>query len=190
MDSANPLSELADIHLPEPVGLWPPAPGWWILLFILCAIAFWAARHYYANWKLQRGLSFAIRELDKCLQSFREQSRIANADGVNMLKLRFVSDINAVLRRVAMKHFAPENFASLGGAPWIAFLRSHGDAGLLDDSLALTLSEGRFAKHWDVDDERMYMMAHQWISSVCLARITPEKHSHNASDSTPVSEHA
>ena len=190
MDSANPLSQLADIHMPEAVGFWPPAPGWWILFFIICAILVWALRRYYANWKLQRARSFAIRELDKCLTALSDQSQGKNATEVDILKLNFVSDVNGVLRRVAMKNFRHENFASLGGAAWIAFLREHGDAGLLDDAQAFTLSQGRFAKHWEVDEQRLYQMAHQWIGSVYLARITPETPSNNASAATPVSDHA
>ena len=32
--SPDPLSELRDIHLPDPVSWWPPAPGWWIAVGI------------------------------------------------------------------------------------------------------------------------------------------------------------
>ncbi|MGB5726303.1 MAG: DUF4381 domain-containing protein, partial [Thiogranum sp.] len=37
----NPGSELPlrDIHLPDPLSWWPPAPGWWLLLTLLVAIA-------------------------------------------------------------------------------------------------------------------------------------------------------
>jgi len=146
MDSANPLSQLADIHLPEPVGFWPPAPGWWILFFLLCAVLYWAGRRYYASWKVQRARSFALRELDNCLESFRTASIAATAEQCASLKLILVSDVNAVLRRVAMKNFGNENFASLSGTAWIAFLRSHGDASLLDESLAFTLSVRPFCE--------------------------------------------
>ena len=31
METEDPLSQLADIHLPEAVSAWPPAVGWWLL---------------------------------------------------------------------------------------------------------------------------------------------------------------
>ena len=190
MDSANPLSQLADIHLPEPVGFWPPAPGWWILFFLFCAAVFWAVRRYYAGWKLARARSFALAELDKQLAALRQQSADRSAEDIAALNLVFVSEVNAVLRRVAMKNLRHENFASLGGTAWISFLRDHGDASLLDDAMAKTLSEGRFARQWEVDTDRLYKMAHQWISSLYLARIAPDKSPENASSKTPVSDHA
>jgi hypothetical protein len=190
MDSANPLSQLADIHLPEPVGFWPPAPGWWILFFLIFAAVVWFARRHYASWKLARARSFAIAELDKQMAALRRQSADSSPEDTAARNLVFVSDVNAVLRRVAMKKFPQENFASLGGAAWISFLRNHGDASLLDDDLARTLSEGRFAREWEVDPERLYKMAHQWISSLYLARIVPEKSPKNASSPTLVSDHA
>ena len=41
MNGENPLQNLKDIHLPGAVSAWPPAPGWWILTFLLLALVTW-----------------------------------------------------------------------------------------------------------------------------------------------------
>ena len=38
MPAPNPLDQLADIHLPDPVSWWPLAPGWWMLLGLAVSI--------------------------------------------------------------------------------------------------------------------------------------------------------
>jgi hypothetical protein len=37
----NPLDQLRDIHLPEPVSSWPMAPGWWLLIIVGCLLTGW-----------------------------------------------------------------------------------------------------------------------------------------------------
>lgn len=187
MDGTDPLSQLADIHLPEPLGFWPPAPGWWVLLILLCAVVYLVSKRLIAAWRLRRSCSFAIRELDKCLSHYQQAMRSVPAEQADAVKLNFVNELNAVLRRVALKHFPDEQLASLSGPLWIAALRSHGDASLLDEQLANTLNQGRFAKQWEVDDQGLYLMAHKWISSLYLASASQTK---STDPTTAVSEHA
>ena len=44
----NPLDQLQPLIEPAPIGLWPPAPGWWALLVILPVLGWglWRLRHW------------------------------------------------------------------------------------------------------------------------------------------------
>ena len=67
----DPLAQLRDIHLPDGVAWWPPAPGWWLLLLLLAVIGalIWRYRQQQARKRRYRVL--ALQELELYLQGYR-----------------------------------------------------------------------------------------------------------------------
>ena len=68
----DPLAQLRDIHLPEPIGWWPPAPGWWLL-----ALVFLSALIYVALWWRQRRARLYFRRqaqhlLEACWRDYEQ----------------------------------------------------------------------------------------------------------------------
>lgn len=64
MDPSTLLSQLKDIHPPAPIGLWPLAPGWWIVIILsfvaisvsgYALLSCWRAR----QWKRQAKQRFS-----------------------------------------------------------------------------------------------------------------------------------
>ncbi len=108
-DDALPLR---DLHLPETVGWWPPAPGWWILaVLFLTGIAYLAWRWYRA-WRFNAPRRFALRELAKF-----EAAYLEHRNPVTLGK-----QLSELLRR-AMLAYAPRgDMAGLTGDAWLAWL--------------------------------------------------------------------
>jgi hypothetical protein len=172
MDNTDPLSQLADIHLPAEIGFWPPAPGWWLLLALLIAALIWAGFRALKQWQQRRRYNFALAELDKCYQ--QHASRAAGDTEQNTAAaLDLVNGVNTVLRRVALKHFPDDQVASLSGQQWVDFIRTSSVSTLLDDQIAIALAQGRFARRCEVDTEKLHAMAQQWIKGLYLAKIKP-----------------
>ncbi len=161
MDSEDLLAQLADIHLPEPVSFWPPAPGWWVLGVLLLVLA-GVGIHYLIQASHRRKIGLAaLAELDRCYEKY------ASADGdPDELRLRYVNEFNSVLRRVALVHFPHANVASLGGAAWVDFIQEKGDSKRLDEDIANALSYGRFQTKCEVDVEAMNRLGQDWIRSL------------------------
>lgn len=163
MDS-DPLSQLADIHLPQQVGLWPLAPAWWVLLCLLAALLAWGIvllrRHLHRR-NLYR---HAVAELQRCRDALR------SAPDTDAARLDYLNAVNAVLRRVALAHYPRSTVAGLTGRAWVEFLHSHGDLALNKDTTR-ALGEGRFAPRCNVDPDALHEAARQWINSQYLSRI-------------------
>lgn len=163
MDSEDLLSQLADIHLPEPVSFWPPAPGWWILAILLIVAGILTWRWYQRSFARREVCRQALLELDRCLTDYAEHS-----DAGDEAKLRYVNAVNSVLRRVALVHFPDSGVASLGGREWVDFIQENGDSSGLDDELAGALSFGRFQTRCNVDVDALDNLGRTWIKSLYI----------------------
>jgi DNA polymerase III gamma/tau subunit len=111
---------LRDIHLPGPIGWWPPAVGWWLLAaLVLVALALYALRYYQS-----RHRRVALKSLQRV--------RAALEQGVEPVVC--LQNVSTVLRRFAMttaaardrKHEAAveAEVPGLIGQRWLAYLDS------------------------------------------------------------------
>jgi len=103
---------LRDLHLPDEVGLWPLAPGWWILIALLvagAAIVVWrivVARRKSAPRRL------ALARLDHCAADYAE-----HGDPV-----RLGAELSELLRRTMLAYAPRSEVAGLTGDAWLEWL--------------------------------------------------------------------
>lgn len=115
--NADPLAQLRDWHLPEPIQWWPPAPGWWIFAAVLLTVLLWLAG---VRWRRHRRRGAAARSALSELAALRAAVR---ADGDTRA---FVAALSRLLRRFALARFPREQVAGLTGDAWLAFLDATG----------------------------------------------------------------
>lgn len=108
--AADPLAELRGIHLPQPVGVWPPAPGWWGLAALLVASAI--ATSVVVRRRRRSVVRHALRELDGLARSSSREGDLQT----------LATTLSALVRRVALLRFGRKRVASLHGRAWQDFL--------------------------------------------------------------------
>jgi hypothetical protein len=165
------LAQLADIHLPEPVGYWPPAIGWWLvalLIFIGLIILLWKFAAYRRQ---QKVCQYALTELNSCYDTYSHAEPGNDAQN----KLNYINRFNTVIRRVALVHYPQSNVASLDGSPWVDFIREKGDSSLLTEEIAVALQYGRFQAKCDVDVDSMHDFGERWIRKLYSERTGSNK---------------
>jgi len=113
------LEALRDIHLPEPVSFWPPAPGWWLLAAVVMAAV--VAVLLVRRSRHRRPMPWneaAARELAAIEASFAEHGDA----------LELATALSALLRRAALARYPAEEVAALHGDEWYALLCRHASA--------------------------------------------------------------
>ena len=103
---------LRDLHLPDAIGWWPLAPGWWVLI-VIALIGF--------GFLLRAGLRrrargaarrFALRQLNEIVQQYEERKDPAV----------FGANISALLRRTMLAYAPRLDVAGLTGEEWLQWL--------------------------------------------------------------------
>ncbi|MCA1764993.1 MAG: DUF4381 domain-containing protein [Desulfobulbaceae bacterium] len=152
MNGSDPLARLRDIHLPEPVGWWPPAPGWWLVgIAVLVVVVLTVV--YLRRWvKKGRYRREAKREL---------RLLIDNRSGMN--DRRLIEELNILLRRVAIEAYGREQVASLAGRRWLEFLDSKGDTDRFTAGPGMVLGEGHYRPEVKADSDRLIPLLEKWL---------------------------
>ena len=148
----DPLEGLRDIHLPDAVGWWPLAPGWYLLGFLVLlgflTVGFFLVR-YYLNGRARRD---ALCLLKRYRQEYVEKAN-------SQLSAARVSE---VLRRVALVYFPRGKVASLQGEAWLMFLNNT-SKGLDFNLVKLELLEMPYQPSDGGDLSFLFSMAQKWI---------------------------
>lgn len=129
---AGQLLELRDIHAVPLPGLWPPAPGWWIVAILLLALLvaglLWVRRRYHVH-RFRRQV---IDELERIRSTYK--------DSYDLL----VAETGVWLRRVALRRYSQEQVASLTGSAWLEFLDATGGDGEFRNGVGQVLGTGPY----------------------------------------------
>lgn len=147
---------LRDIHLPEPVSWWPPAPGWWLLLIagVIIIAGLLVFRRISHSRLLKRTV---VAELNTVRERYHQ-----NHDPVELVK-----SLSTLMRRASISFYPRGTAASLTGNDWLKYLDStsqrkdfeHGSGRILATAPYLPANS-----RIDVDLEDLLSLCENWLN--------------------------
>lgn len=162
MEAEDPLSQLRDIHLPDAVSLWPPAPGWWLLLVLALVGLVYLCRHAIAAMIRRRRLASVLRELDQAYAAYNEQAAFDNKR--NQAGLEFLATVNRLLKRVAQVMFPDSGCTHLTGREWLHFLDACDDGSDFSRGAGTVLADAIYQRRFTADTDALYRISKNWIT--------------------------
>jgi hypothetical protein len=147
---------LRDLHMPPPVGWWPPAPGWlWVIGLTLAilglALTIWRARRY-----RRARLGIWIEP------EFRSLTRRYRRDGDAVLLLRSIS---VLLRRACISIYPRQEVAGLTNERWLALLDRAGGTSEFSQGPGQLLAHGPYLPEVSAEQvEQILSLVGNWVT--------------------------
>ncbi|MCH7224842.1 DUF4381 domain-containing protein [Haloferula sp. A504] len=140
-DDPASLDKLHDIVVPEPVSLWPMAPGWWVLLTLVSAFFLILAIRHFRRWRANAYRRAALQELAKSESA---------------------EHVAVILRRTALAIVPRESIAALHDDAWMAWLAGRSPLAV-PDSIRAALTRSLYAGEPAADLDELRNFAECWI---------------------------
>lgn len=114
---------LRDLHLPEMIGWWPLAPGWWFLIVLAVAGLGYLLYRVFARWRRNAARRIALRELARIQSEYKH--------GVDEISLAI--ELSELLRRTMLAYAPRHEVAGLTGERWLRWLDQGLDENLFSE---------------------------------------------------------
>ena len=154
---ADPLALLRDIHLPLDPSWWPPAPGWWLLIFGSIALVWFAVR-YARDWFSRRRPLWRARKLyDGLYSELRNQALSEEV---------FVHESNEILKRLMIHGFNIAAAPAANDRRWLALLDTQYGGTEFSDGPGQALGNDRFRPRPRADIEQLHPLLERFFRQV------------------------
>lgn len=111
---------IRDLHLPEAIGWWPLAPGWWIVIGLLVFALLVAMRKVLIAHRRSAARRFALRQLQEYTRAYTQHG--------NAIELG--AQLSELVRRTMLAYAPRKEVAGLTGDEWLAWLDADFDGPL------------------------------------------------------------
>ena len=145
------LDNLHDILVPDTVGFFPLAPGWYIVLLLLLSLLFHFGYRYYQAYKKEQYRRDAEEELEAVNDKNRDNT-------IALLGLA---------KRVGLSAYGREVIVPLHGDVWWDFIEAHSEASVGAD-LRVSIQKLLYEEGVDFDAcvfDAVFLMVSQWIET-------------------------
>lgn len=146
---------LKDIHIPQPIGWWLPAPGWWLLV-IMIPLALWLL------WWLYQALTrkTAVKAAKQMLQQIQQDNQQTD--------LQKLCAISVLLRRTAISCYPRPETAALTGSDWLRFLDRNLPGHPFSEGPGKILIEAPYQRNTDIEVplDDLIRLCRDWLNSL------------------------
>lgn len=142
---------LRDIHLPEAIGWWPLAPGWWGIMLVMLAgilLLVWLWRRQKRG---EQALELALHELEYLRRQY-------GRDGSTLVR-----ELSVLLRRVAISQYGRKQVAGFTGSAWVDFLNQKAGKPLFNGNLQAFLTEMPYRPESAAETGAFVSATREWI---------------------------
>ena len=155
MPAANPLDQLKDIHLPEAVGFWPPAPGWWLLGLLLITLLA-AGILFYKHHQKSAYRRTAVQQVKTLFNDYQQPHQ----------SHEITAQLNRLLKAVALHSYSTEQVSRLTETQWLDFLDTSANMQTFSQGPGQILASAPYDKNSQIADAAaLKQCCLKWIRS-------------------------
>ena len=148
---------LRDIHLPESVSWWPPAPGWWLVVVGIIALLLAAVI-------INKRRAQPARSIKSI--SHAQFRRLCDAYRQHHDAHRLVRDLSMLLRRISISLCPRSAAAGLTGEAWLQFLDRIAATDQFMQGPGRVLIDAPYRRLAELDAEALLALCSAWINNL------------------------